>query len=240
MDKLKFLSIVSEKCSREELLKVMKLRDTRTPYFFDDTYLLTRDSLDWGTDLRNCFDAGEEIKVSTLSKYIMYPNYRTYNSDKILSGNVQIFGGSCIIHKVQTKEIPYSMKFIGADVISDSLFIASSKYVLKGASLGIKDKASKWTDFRHVVSFKFEVGKPSNLYIDSDVENNVTEKIVIVVRSSGNESTIDLEKFTAMTEVTIEFEEGVVGNYLEFTGVSDRINFEVSGDVGQNKLRVSG
>lgn len=48
MDKLKFLSIVSEKCSREELLKVMKLRDTRTPYFFDDTYLLTRDSLDWG------------------------------------------------------------------------------------------------------------------------------------------------------------------------------------------------
>lgn len=91
-----------------------------------------------------------------------------------------------------------------------------------------------------MVSFKFEVGKPSNLYIDSDVENNVTEKIVIVVRSSGNESTIDLEKFTAMTEVTIEFEEGVVGNYLEFTGVSDRINFEVSGDVGQNKLRVSG
>lgn len=91
-----------------------------------------------------------------------------------------------------------------------------------------------------MVSFKFEVGKPSNLYIDSDVENNVTEKIVIVVRSSGNESTIDLKKFTAMTEVTIEFEEGVVGNYLEFTGVSDRINFEVSGDVGQNKLRVSG
>lgn len=91
-----------------------------------------------------------------------------------------------------------------------------------------------------MVSFKFEVGKPSNLYIDSDVENNVTEKIVIVVRSSGNESAIDLEKFTAMTEVTIEFEEGVVGNYLEFTGVSDRINFEVSGDVGQNKLRVSG
>lgn len=58
MDKLKFLSIVSEECSREELLKVMKLRDTRTPYFFDDTYLLTRDSLDWGTDLRDCFDAG--------------------------------------------------------------------------------------------------------------------------------------------------------------------------------------
>lgn len=206
---------------------------------FEENTVVTR-SLDWGTDLRDCFDAGEEIKVSTLSKYIMYPNYRTYNSDRILSGNVQIFGGSCIIHKVQTKEIPYSMKFIGADVISDSLFIVSSKYVLKGASLGIKDKASKWTDFRHVVSFKFEVGKPSKLYIDSDVDNNVTEKIVIVVRSSGNESTIDLEKFTAMTEVTIDFEEGAVDNYLEFTGVSDRINFKVSGDVGLNKLRVSG
>lgn len=48
------------------------------------------------------------------------------------------------------------------------------------------------------------------------------------------------ENLNDALKILAKYRGGVVGNYLEFTGVSDRINFKVSGDVGQNKLRVSG